>query len=181
LQILDDGQLTDSFGRKINFKNTIIIMTSNVGAREVKRSAGMGFTKAGEQDDFERMSAAINEEVKRTFTPEFLNRIDDQIVFRSLNKTDLTAIVDILTADLQKRLSAKNVRLELDQTAKELVVEDGYDPTLGARPLRRSVQRLIEDELAEGFLTGEFTENAVIRVTSGEEGKLKFTNIPDAG
>lgn len=173
LQILDDGLLTDNYGRKINFKNTIVIMTSNVGAREVKRSAGMGFTKAGEKDDFERMQGAIREEVKRTFTPEFLNRIDEQIVFRSLNKEDLIAVVNILVAELQKRLNEKNVRLELDTAAKELVVENGYDPTLGARPLRRSIQRLVEDELAERFLTGDFSENATIRVTRDGD-KLGF-------
>jgi len=179
LQILDDGQLTDNYGRKVNFKNTLIIMTSNVGAREVKRSAGMGFTKPGEQDDFERMESAIREEVKRTFTPEFLNRIDEQIVFRSLNKVDLVSIVDILVAELQKRLNEKNVKLELDLPAKEFIVENGFDPTLGARPLRRSLQRLVEDELAERFLMGEITENSTVRV--GRDGdKLVFTSTANA-
>jgi len=180
LQILDDGQLTDNYGRKVNFKNTIIIMTSNVGAREVKRSAGMGFTKPGEQDDYERMESAIREEMKRTFTPEFLNRIDEQIVFRSLNRPDLVSVVDILVAELQKRLNEKNVKLELDLAAKEFVVENGFDPTLGARPLRRSIQRLIEDELAEHFLTGEFSENSVIKV-SREGDKLTFVCEAKAG
>lgn len=180
LQILDDGQLTDNYGRKVNFKNCLIIMTSNVGAREVKRSAGMGFTKPGEQDDFERMESAIREEVKRTFTPEFLNRIDEQIVFRSLNKVDLVAIVDILVTELQKRLSEKNIQLELDLSAKEFVVENGFDPTLGARPLRRSIQRLIEDELAERFLMGEFCENSVVRVKR-QDSALVFECIPNKG
>jgi ATP-dependent Clp protease ATP-binding subunit ClpC len=180
LQILDDGQLTDNYGRKVNFKNTIIIMTSNVGAREVKRSAGMGFTKPGEQDDYERMEGLIREEMKRTFTPEFLNRIDEQIVFRSLSKTDLVSIVDILNAELQKRLNEKNVKLELDLPAKEFVVENGFDPTLGARPLRRSLQRLVEDELAERFLMDEISENSVVRVAR-EGDKLTFTCIANAG
>jgi ATP-dependent Clp protease ATP-binding subunit ClpC len=171
---MDDGRLTDSYGRKVNFKNTVVIMTSNVGAREVKHSAGMGFTKGNSEADYERMSAAINEEVKRQFTPEFLNRIDEQIVFRALNKTDLVSIVDILVAEVQKRLSERHVALELSQSAKELVVENGYDPALGARPLRRSLQRLVEDELAEKFLLGDLFEDSIVRVDCAD-GKLAFT------
>jgi len=125
------------------------------------------------------MESAIREEVKRTFTPEFLNRIDEQIVFRSLNKVDLVSIVDILVAELQKRLNEKNVKLELDLPAKEFIVENGFDPTLGARPLRRSLQRLVEDELAERFLMGEITENSTVRV--GRDGdKLVFTSTANA-
>jgi ATP-dependent Clp protease ATP-binding subunit ClpC len=177
LQVMDDGSLTDNYGRKINFKNTIIIMTSNVGAREVKHSAGMGFTKGTSEADYERMSAAIGEEVKRQFTPEFLNRIDEQIVFRALSKTDLVSIVDILVAEMQKRMSERHVGVEISQAAKEVVVENGYDPALGARPLRRSLLRLVEDELAEKFLSGEFVEDSVVRVDA-ENGELEFKCIP---
>ncbi len=171
LQILDDGQLTDSFGRKINFKNTIIIMTSNVGAREVKHSAGMGFTKLSESDDFERMETTIREEAKNVFSPEFLNRIDDQIVFRSLNKSDLVRIVDILLGNVQKNLSERGILLEFTEKAKEVIAEHGYDPALGARPLRRSIQQLVEDELSEGLLLGTFTDFSTIGIDAASDGK----------
>ena len=135
LQILDDGILTDSYGRKINFKNTIIIMTSNAGAREVRHSSGMGFTKMGETDDYERMETAIREEVKRVFSPEFLNRIDEQIVFRPLSKADLVSVVDIQLSFLQKNLSERGILLEVTQEAKEFIVNHNYDSALGARPM----------------------------------------------
>ncbi len=134
LQILDDGILTDSYGRKINFKNTIIIMTSNAGAREVRHSSGMGFTKMGETDDYERMETAIREEVKRVFSPEFLNRVDEQIVFRPLSKADLVSVVDIQLSFLQKNLSERGILLEVTQEAKEFIVNHNYDSALGARP-----------------------------------------------
>ena len=169
LQILDDGQLTDNYGRKVNFKNAIIIMTSNVGAREVRHSGGMGFTKSTENDDYERMANSIKEELKRAFSPEFLNRVDEQIIFRPLDKVDLVSIVDILVSDLQKRLDDKGVTLELDQSAKEFIVDNGFDPALGARPLRRALQRLVEDPLAEGLLLGDLHENATIQVSKGEQ------------
>jgi len=170
LQILDDGQLTDNYGRKVNFKNTIVIMTSNVGARMVKFSGGMGFTRNSDDADYERMETVIQEEVKKTFNPEFINRIDEMVVFRSLNKADLTQVVDILLKDLEFRLADREVTLELTVPAKEYVVEHGFDPTLGARPLRRSIQRLVEDQLAEGFLTGDFSDKCHIVVDKGEEG-----------
>ncbi|MCR5378748.1 MAG: ATP-dependent Clp protease ATP-binding subunit, partial [Fibrobacter sp.] len=154
LQILDDGILTDSYGRKINFKNTIIIMTSNAGAREVRHSGGMGFTKEGETDDYERMENAIREEVKRVFSPEFLNRIDEQIVFRALSKKDLVSVVDIQMGFLQKNISDRGILLEISQEAKEFIVNNNYDSTLGARPIRRSIQNLVEDAIAEGLLLG---------------------------
>ena len=177
LQILDDGQLTDNYGRKVNFKNTIIIMTSNVGAREVRHSGGMGFNKASENDDYERMSNSIKEELKRAFSPEFLNRIDEQIIFRPLAKPDLIGIVDILIGELQLRLDEKNVTLELDVESKEFIVENGFDPTLGARPLRRAIQRLVEDHLAEGLLTGDILGNSRVLVTKGAS-ELQFKSVP---
>ncbi len=176
LQVLDDGHITDSQGRTVDFKNTIIIMTSNVGAREVKHSTGMGFTKLSESDDYERMEATIHEEAKNVFSPEFLNRIDDQIVFRSLNKKDLIQIVDILLANVQKNLSERGVLLEFSEKAKEVIVDHGYDPALGARPLRRSIQQLVEDELSEGLLMGTFTDFSTIKIDVDENGKkLTFT------
>ena len=173
LQILDDGILTDSYGRKINFKNTIIIMTSNAGAREVRHSSGMGFTKMGETDDYERMETAIREEVKRVFSPEFLNRVDEQIVFRALSKQDLVSVVDIQMGFLQKNLSDRGILLEMSQEAKEFVVNHNYDSSLGARPIRRSIQNLVEDEIAEGLLLGTMTDFSTISV-GVENGKLSF-------
>ena len=173
LQILDDGILTDSYGRKINFKNTIIIMTSNAGAREVRHSSGMGFTKMGEVDDYERMETAIREEVKRVFSPEFLNRIDEQIVFRALSKQDLVSVVDIQMGFLQKNLSDRGILLEMSQEAKEFIVNHNYDSSLGARPIRRSIQNLVEDEVAEGLLLGTMTDFSTIYV-GVENGKLSF-------
>ncbi len=179
LQILDDGQLTDSFGRKINFKNSIIIMTSNVGAREVKHSAGMGFTKLSESDDFERMETTIREEAKNVFSPEFLNRIDDQIVFRSLNRSDLIRIVDILLGNVQKNLSERGILLEFTEKAKEAIAEHGYDPALGARPLRRSIQQLVEDELSEGLLLGNFTDFSTVGIDAAPDGKTLVFRTED--
>ena len=175
LQILDDGILTDSYGRKINFKNTIIIMTSNAGAREVRHSSGMGFTKIGETDDYDRMENAIREEVKRVFSPEFLNRIDEQIVFRQLTKKDLTAVVDIQLTLLQKNLSERGILLEVSEEAKDLIVSHNYDSALGARPIRRSIQNLVEDEIAEGLLIGTYKDFSTISI-GVEEGRLKFTS-----
>ena len=175
LQILDDGILTDSYGRKINFKNTIIIMTSNAGAREVRHSSGMGFTKMGETDDYERMETAIREEVKRVFSPEFLNRIDEQIVFRALTKKELTSVVDIQLTFLQKNLSERGILLEVSEAAKEFIVSNNYDSALGARPIRRSIQNLVEDEIAEGLLLGIYKDFSTISIDV-ENNKLKFTS-----
>ena len=173
LQILDDGILTDSYGRKINFKNTIIIMTSNAGAREVRHSSGMGFTKMGETDDYERMETAIREEVKRVFSPEFLNRVDEQIVFRPLTKRDLSSVVDIQLTFLQKNLSERGILLEVSEAAKEFIVSHNYDSALGARPIRRSIQNLVEDEIAEGLLLGIYKDFTTISIDV-ENNKLKF-------
>lgn len=169
LQILDDGQLTDSYGRKVNFKNTIIIMTSNLGAKFIKRNSGMGFVKESDHKEHERIEAIINEEVKRFFNPEFINRIDDLLVFKPLNKEDLLQVVDILLKDLQLRLDEKNVTLTLTPDAKQVIVDKGYDPMLGARPMSRSIQKLLEDDLAEGFLQGRFPEGAEILVDAAED------------
>ncbi|MDR2732116.1 MAG: ATP-dependent Clp protease ATP-binding subunit, partial [Fibromonadaceae bacterium] len=148
LQILDDGRLTDSAGRTVSFRDAVIVMTSNAGTREISHKGGMGFALKTENADDERISNSVKDASKRVFTPEFLNRIDEQIVFHCLNKDTLLSIVDIHLKDLQKDLTEKKITLELDKAAKEFIVNDGYDASLGARPLRRSIQRLIEDELA---------------------------------
>lgn len=177
LQILDDGVLTDSYGRRVNFKNTIIIMTSNVGAKYLRRGTGMGFAKSTDEAEYERMDRQIREEVKRVFNPEFINRIDDLVIFRSLNEEDLIEVVDIQLADLQRRLEEREVLLHVDAEAKAFIVKEGYDPLLGARPLARSIQNLVEDELAEGFLNGSISDRSQVFVTKVEDG-LAFRSEP---
>ncbi|MGL1901859.1 MAG: ATP-dependent Clp protease ATP-binding subunit [Fibrobacterales bacterium] len=174
LQILDDGHLTDNYGRKVNFKNAIIIMTSNVGAKFLRKGTGMGFAKSTAENEYARMQNSIQEEVKKVFNPEFINRIDDLIVFRALEKEDLTEIVDILIGDLQKRLDEQNITIQIDKKAKHFIIEDNYDAMLGARPLRRSIQRLVEDELAEKMLYGEVTTSSTVKVTVVDD-KLSFS------
>jgi len=174
LQILDDGRLTDSAGRTVSFRDAIIVMTSNAGSREIShKGGGMGFTLKTENADDERISASVKDASKRVFTPEFLNRIDEQIVFRCLSKETLLSIVDIQLKDLQKDLTEKKITINLDKAAREFIVNDGYDASLGARPLRRSIQRLVEDELANRFLLGEVAENSVMDV-SVTEGRLNW-------
>ncbi len=173
LQILDDGRLTDSAGRTVNFKDAVVIMTSNAGTKEISNKGGMGFTPKTENSDDERISSSVKDASKRVFTPEFLNRIDEQIVFHCLNKDTLLSIVEIQLKDLQKDLDEKRITLELDNAAKEFIVNDGYDASLGARPLRRSIQRLLEDELANRFLLGEVGENSVVNITANN-GALAF-------
>jgi ATP-dependent Clp protease ATP-binding subunit ClpC len=173
LQILDDGRLTDSAGRTVNFRDCVVVMTSNAGTKEITHKGGMGFALKAENADDERISSSVKDASKRVFTPEFLNRIDEQIVFHCLSKETLLSIVDIQLKDLQKDLAEKKITLELDKNAKEFIVNDGYDSSLGARPLRRSIQRLIEDELAERFLRGEAAENSVINVKI-DDGKLCY-------
>ena len=173
LQILDEGSLTDSYGRKVNFKNTLIIMTSNVGAKFLKKGTGMGFSKSSEDAEYERMEQSINEEIKRVFNPEFINRIDELLIFRALNKEDLVHIVEILIDDLQKRLVERKITLELSKEAKMRVIEEGYDPMLGARPLRRAIQRLVEDELADHLLRGKVQSNSEVFIDE-KEGFLTF-------
>ena len=175
LQILDDGILTDSYGRRVNFKNTIIIMTSNVGAKYLRRGTGMGFAKATDEAEYDRMDRQIRDEIKRVFNPEFINRVDDLVIFRSLNEEDLVEVVDIQLDDLQKRLEERQVILEVDDEAKAHIIKEGYDPMLGARPLARSIQNLVEDELAESFLNGNILNKSVVKVGKSEKG-LTFSS-----
>lgn len=174
LQILEDGQLTDSYGRRVDFKNTVIIMTSNIGTADIKRSDGMGFTKITDAVSYEKMKTKLMEEVKKLFSPEFLNRIDEIIVFQKLNKDDMKQIIDILITEVEERLHEKNMKLELDESSKELLVETGFDAEFGARPLKRTIRKLIEDPLSEEILKGNIKEGKRIKlVRSGE--KIEFT------
>ncbi|HVK37547.1 MAG TPA: ATP-dependent Clp protease ATP-binding subunit [Candidatus Kapabacteria bacterium] len=165
LQVLDDGILTDSLGRRVDFKNTIIVMTSNVGVRDVKAGGTMGFTVASEGDKYEQMKSAIEDSMKRLFNPEFLNRVDDTIVFRSLTREDIFKIIDIQMRQLLKRLNAMNIIVDIDEAGKEFLAEKGYDERYGARPLRRVIQRFIEDELAEQVLRGQVHNGDTVHIT----------------
>ncbi|MDA7917808.1 ATP-dependent Clp protease ATP-binding subunit [Akkermansiaceae bacterium] len=156
LQILEEGMITDSFGRKIDFRNTIIILTSNVGAESIKRQTTLGFNAMAEDEaDFEGMKAKIDAVAKKHFRPEFLNRLDELVVFRMLEKESLNQIVDLEVAKLVKRLAEKEIELVLEESARDLIVTEGYDPDYGARPMRRAVEQLLEDPLAEAILSGE--------------------------
>jgi ATP-dependent Clp protease ATP-binding subunit ClpC len=160
LQILEEGMITDSFGRKIDFRNTIIILTSNVGAESIKRQTTLGFNAMSEDEaDFEGMKAKIDAVAKKHFRPEFLNRLDELVVFRMLEKESLNEIVDLEVAKLVKRLADKEIDLVLEESARDLIVKEGYDPDYGARPMRRAVEQLLEDPLAEAILSGAVKED----------------------
>ncbi|NNM30706.1 MAG: ATP-dependent Clp protease ATP-binding subunit, partial [Akkermansiaceae bacterium] len=172
LQILEEGMITDSFGRKIDFRNTIIILTSNVGASTIKRQTSLGFGAMNEDEaDFEGMKEKIQDETKKHFKPEFLNRLDDTVVFRMLEKKDLAAIVSLEINKLLVRLADKQIVLELDESAKDFLIKEGYDPNFGARPMRRAVERHLEDPLAEALLRGEVKEGSLVAVTHKEDAK----------
>ncbi len=177
LQILEEGTVTDSLGRKIDFRNTIIIMTSNVGAELIKKQNSLGFAAMGEDTaDYEGMKEKIFERTKQVFKPEFLNRLDEKIVFHMLEREDLIRIVDLEINVVLKRLANKSIILELDETAKEFLVKEGYDPNYGARPMRRAVEKHLEDPLAEHLLRGNIKEGDTIDVIREEDEKsLKFS------
>ncbi len=177
LQVLEEGTITDSFGRKIDFRNTIIIMTSNVGAELIKKQSIMGFGAIGtDKHDFNSMKDKIEEQAKKHFKPEFLNRLDDLIVFHMLEKEDLVHIVDLEISKVLKRVRDKKIEVELDQTAKELLIAEGYDPAYGARPMRRAVERFLEDPFAEHLLRGDIKEGDHVSITKRENDKaLKFS------
>jgi ATP-dependent Clp protease ATP-binding subunit ClpC len=173
LQILEEGKLTDNVGRVINFRNTIILLTSNVGADIIRKNSTLGFSPISDETSYEKMKEKIMDEAKKVFRPEFLNRLDDAIVFRSLTKADLLEILDLEVTKVVERLKAKNLELLPDQSAKDFLVEKGYDPTYGARPMRRAVERFLEDPLAEEILKGNLHPNEPVAVTM-EDGKLVF-------
>jgi ATP-dependent Clp protease ATP-binding subunit ClpC len=175
LQILEEGKVTDSLGRKIDFRNTIIIMTSNVGAETLKRQQTMGFgaTKPVGEHEYDVMRDQLLEEARKAFKPEFINRLDDIIVFHQLTKPDLLQIVELEVAKVFRRIKEKEVSIELDQSAKELLIEKGYDPAYGARPMRRAVERYLEDPFAEELLRGNIKAGDLVH-TSVADGKLQF-------
>src|SRR5580700_6059839 len=181
LQILEEGKITDSLGRKIDFRNTIIIMTSNVGAELIKRQTSLGFGAQTGQGSYDTMKQVILEESKKVFKPEFLNRLDDIIVFHTLEREDLVRIVDLEVAKVVQRVRNKSIHIQLDPTAVELLIEKGYDPIYGARPMRRAVERFLEDPLAEELLRGNIKPNDIVEVQA-EIDKLVFRAVqPEQG
>jgi ATP-dependent Clp protease ATP-binding subunit ClpC len=177
LQVLEEGHLTDAQGRKVDFKNTVIIMTTNLGTRDISKSLGLGFANSGDDlTNYERMKGKVSDELKSHFRPEFLNRIDDIIVFHQLTKQQIIQIVDLMLKNLDDRLQTKDMGIELTPAAKDLLAERGYDPLLGARPLRRVIQREIEDALSERILFGELKAGEIIVVdVEGEGAEAVFT------
>jgi ATP-dependent Clp protease ATP-binding subunit ClpA len=152
LQVLDDGRLTDGQGRTVNFKNTVVIMTSNIGSQVIAQYAG----RAGGHDDYEEMKRQVIDQLRLQFRPEFLNRVDEIIVFHALTEAELAAIVDLLLADLSRRLAEHDLALELTPAARQLIAREGTDLAFGARPLKRTIQRLVENPLARALLQGQF-------------------------
>jgi ATP-dependent Clp protease ATP-binding subunit ClpC len=174
LQIMEEGRLTDSFGRKIDFKNVILIMTSNIGADLIRNQAGFGFAKRTEEANYEKMKEMLDKEIEHHFRPEFLNRLDAQIVFRALTRDDLKVIVEYELKKVFKRLIEHGLTLDLDSTAKEFLIDKGYSSEFGARPLRRAIEHYIEDPLSEGLLRGEFKGKGLIKISVQDEEHLKF-------
>jgi len=174
LQILEEGKLTDNVGRVVNFRNTIILMTSNVGSDTIRKQSTLGFSPITDESSYEKMREKIMDEAKKTFRPEFLNRLDDLIVFRSLTKPDLIEILDLEISKVMQRLKARNIILQLDEKAKDFLVTKGYDPSYGARPMRRAVERSLEDPLAEEILKGSFHEGEPVLV-SADADRLVFS------
>ena len=177
LQVLEDGRLTDAQGRVVDFKNTIIIMTTNLGTRDISKSLSLGFINPNDSvGNYERMKAKVQDELKSHFRPEFLNRIDDIIVFHQLTESEIIQIVDLMIANLENRLKTKEMGIELTSAAKGILAKRGYDPLLGARPLRRTIQREIEDALSEKILFGELKSGQIVVIdVEGEEGSEVFT------
>lgn len=171
LQVLDDGILTDSLGRRVDFKNTILIMTSNIGTKDIKQGvAGIGFgAQTDDKNQYNSMKTKIEDAVKRVFNQEFINRIDDIIVFHSLQKKDILRIIDIEMKDLLKRMKSRNIDIQLTKGAREFLADKGFDPQFGARPLNRAIQRYIEDPIAEELMKGKFGDNSIIKATASKK------------
>jgi ATP-dependent Clp protease ATP-binding subunit ClpC len=170
LQVLDEGRLTDSFGRKVNFKNAILIMTSNLGTRDLAKAGGVGFKRSDKKSIREKMKERVEEELKKTFNPEFLNRLDEMVVFNALERKEIIQIVDLEIAEICDRLKERDIAISLTPGAKALLAEKGFDPTYGARQLKRTIQKLVEDPMAEEILQGKYTAGSEVRVSKKGDG-----------
>jgi ATP-dependent Clp protease ATP-binding subunit ClpC len=168
LQILEEGRLTDAQGRSVDFRNTVLIMTSNLGTADL-RKASVGFARSDEAVSYEKMKEKVNDALKLHFRPEFLNRIDDTIVFHELTKDEVTQIVDLMISRVQRQLEGQGLGLELTQEAKYLLADKGYDPQLGARPLRRAIQRMVEDPVSEKLLLKEVRAGEIVVVDTEDD------------
>jgi ATP-dependent Clp protease ATP-binding subunit ClpC len=184
LQIFEDGRLTDSKGRTIDFKNTLLIMTSNIGSKVIEKGAGIGLGFELSQDQTEsqynRIKVLVNEELKQYFRPEFLNRLDEIIVFRQLTREEVGRIAELMLKEVFERIGKKGIHLEVTKKFKARLVNEGYNPIYGARPLRRAVQRLLEDNLAEEVLSGRIGEGDTIVIEVGDDGKTKILKNKEA-
>jgi ATP-dependent Clp protease ATP-binding subunit ClpC len=179
LQILEDGKLTDAQGRKVDFRNTIVIMTSNIGAASISKNQTLGFSIGDESGlSYDDMKDRVMGELKKVFRPELLNRIDEVIVFHKLSKEEIKTIIDLLLKRLREQMATHEASIELTEDAKEMLVDKGYDPAMGARPLRRAIQRHIEDPLADFVLGAELTAGSTIMVDREGEEDVKITIIP---
>jgi len=179
LQILEDGRLTDSKGRTVDFKNTLIILTSNVGSQVIEKGGGgLGFQFNNGEDDtsHNRIKSLVNEELKQYFRPEFLNRLDDIVVFRQLTKAEVKQIADIMLKDVTERALEKDIKLEVTERFKDRLVDEGFNPSFGARPLRRAIIRLVEDPIAERILGGDVKEGDSIILDVGADGNIMLLN-----
>ena len=174
LQLMDDGSLTDSFGRKVDFRNTVVIMTSNIGTRRIKDGKTVGFGGQQEDGSHDSMKKKVTEELKKMFNPELLNRIDETVIFHSLSIDHIKEIVSILATDVAKRLAEKGISFTLSDEAIEFLSHKGYEPMLGARPLKRAIQKYLEDPLAEELLRGQYAGDCDIYIGADQE-KLLFT------
>jgi ATP-dependent Clp protease ATP-binding subunit ClpC len=177
LQIMEEGQLTDSFGRHVDFKNTIIIMTSNVGAKLIQKRAQLGFHQDSAEAQYQSMKAQVTGELKRVFNPEFLNRVDEVITFHELAPEHIQSIVDIMIRNVARQLRERNLHLILSEEAHQWLAAKGYDPVYGARPLRRLIQRSIEDMLAEEFLSGRLTDEQTIKIMLKDDDTLGYVTV----
>jgi ATP-dependent Clp protease ATP-binding subunit ClpC len=173
LQVFEDGQLTDGLGNTVDFKNTILIMTSNLGTRQIGTGANLGFHSSEAADEYRMMEGKVMTELKKTFNPEFLNRVDDIVVFHALSRESILQIIDILLKDVRKRLVEKDMDIVITQKAKEFLANEGYSPTYGARPLKRVIQKYIENSLSEELLSGRFGEGSMIKIDL-DENKIIF-------
>jgi ATP-dependent Clp protease ATP-binding subunit ClpC len=182
LQILEDGRLTDAQGRVVDFKNTVIIMTTNLGTRDISKGFNLGFASSvDDKATYDRMKSKVQEELKQHFRPEFLNRVDDVIVFHQLTPEEIVRIVDLMVSGVDARLKDKDMAIEITQAAKEFLAERGFDPVLGARPLRRTIQRDIEDALSEKILYADVKPGQIVVVDvegEGEDKRFTFRGVP---